>query len=111
MYPHEENYRKANYKFDGSIVKCVQNKMLQCTRFCALAKYWETQDIKSNVIFRIVVEKKFSQLDPQRLWEKPFTVNLNEMYKSFIKILNLKHKKFVQFKFSILHNILPSQSF
>ena len=60
--------------------------MLQGTSFYALGKYLEIQDIKSNLMYRIAVEKKVLQPYSQRLWEKLCAVHLNasnwkEIYK------------------------------
>ena len=46
-------------KSHGSIGKYIQNPMLNCNSFCALGKYWGIQDIKSNVMYRIAIEKSF----------------------------------------------------
>ena len=100
-------------KFDGSIGKYIQNPMLKCTSFYALGKYWGIQDIKSNVMYGIAVEKTVLQPYSRWMWEKLCPVNLNasdwtETYKS--NICHLKHKKFDEFKFKILHDILPSRN-
>ena len=63
-------------------------------------------------MYRIAVEKKILQPYSQRLWEKLCAVNLNasdwtEIYKS--NICHLKHKKFAEFKFKILHDILRNK--
>ena len=96
-------------KFDKSISKYIQPRILTCTDFYALGKYWEIKDITSKVIYKICIDKKFIRPYAEKFWEKECSVLLNTTEWSHIYkcIYEIKYKKFAEFKFKILHNILP----
>ena len=86
--------------------------MLKCTDFYALDKYWRIKDINASMVYKIAIAKKFRQPYTQKLWERVCDINMNtlqwmEVYK--VNACDVKYKKFAEFKFKILHDILPSR--
>ncbi len=73
-------------------------------------KYTEIYDQKSKFFYNILISKKFQRAPMEHVWSTKFNFINNKsswenIYKE--KIINEKYKKFAEFHFKLLHNILP----
>ena len=97
---------------DISASRYIQHTLLDRLMFTTRSKIYNiTSDVLNTKLFYTILrDKKFERPYVEKMWEKYFNISLCNVDWHIIYMTNfreLKYKKFSEFKYKILHNILP----
>ena len=99
----ETNTSMSNY---------IQRNLLERLTLMTKSKTYSLQEgiCSSKLFYKTLVEKKYEKPLSERKWENYLGISLNNLDWQNIYVTSLKsleYKKFCEFKFKVLHNILP----
>ena len=100
----------AKHKFNTKQGQFIQTSACMKTNFWAKGNLIHPENIKTKEIYNILLSKKYEKPYVENMWEKRLTnevnnINWAEVYTQNFKCL--KYSKFTEFKFKIIHNVLP----
>ena len=101
---------KQTKKFDSTICPYIQNSIFKQTRFFANDKFYDYNMITAKDSYQIFIHKKFKKPYTQNMWHRMLNCNITKDQWKTIYAVNMKlitNKKFCEFKYKILMNILP----
>ena len=101
---------KQTKKFDSTICPYIQNSIFKQTRFFANDKFYDYNMITAKDSYQIFIQKKFKKPYTQNMWHRMLNCNITKDQWKTIYAVNMKlitNKKFCEFKYKILMNILP----
>ncbi len=97
------------YKLDTTKCKYI-NADKNCISLIENNNRHVIREQKSNFFYTILVEKRFVKPCMQRAWCKKFNLDEKSIFWDRIytqKIKHIEYKKFAEFNFKLIHNILP----
>ena len=100
------------HRFNPLECQYIQPCILNNAKFYINGKLTELTDIKSKEIYTALISKKFHRPYTERMWQKRLNIEITpERWKDiyFENIKVIKYKKFSEFKFKVLHNILTNR--
>ena len=97
---------------DVSACRYIQHTLLERLTFTSRSKIYNItiETLNSKLFYTILLNKKFEKTYVEKIWEKRFNISLCNSDWQIIYMTNfkeLKYRKFSEFKYKILHNILP----
>ena len=95
-----------------SMSKFIERNLLERLSLMTKSKTSSLQEgiCNSKLFYKTFVEKKYQKPLSERKWDNYLGISLNNLDRQNIYVTSLKsleYKKFCEFKFKILHNILP----
>ena len=98
------------HTFDTGQSQFIQHSACFKTHFWAKRNLISLENIKSKDMYNILLIKKYEKPYVENMWQRQlcnetFTINWAAVYLQNFK--SLKYPKFMEFKFKIIHNILP----
>ena len=101
---------KVSKKHDTKIVLYIQKPLLEKLTFTIKDNIIDPMSIKPKEMYNILIARKFERPYSEKMWERILGLKLLRADWSAIYIYNMKaleYKKFAEFKYKVLLNILP----
>ena len=91
---------------DMSISPFIQNTLLKRISFVTYSKIYNITYYNASTFYAILRDKKYEKPYTEKMWERILNLQFNRSDWSKI-YLSVKYKKLSEFRFKIIHNILP----